>query len=208
MTGDIAQTVGRRGQKLGYFTTSPYDTALPLFRQVGSVLGEANCIQSLGDIALERSDHDQARSRYDTALPLYRQVGAVRGEASCIQGLGDIALRRSDHEQARSHYDTALPLYRQVGSVHGEANCIHSLGDIALARSDHDQARSHYDTALPLYEQIKEPYSIGMVNRRLARLAGGVEEKASLVAAARLAWGSIGREDLVAQLDAEFEPRP
>ena len=24
MTGDIAQTVGRRGQKLGYFTTSPY----------------------------------------------------------------------------------------------------------------------------------------------------------------------------------------
>ena len=26
MTGDIAQTVGRRGQKLGYFTTSPYQT--------------------------------------------------------------------------------------------------------------------------------------------------------------------------------------
>jgi len=27
MTGDIAQTVGRRGQKLGYFTTSPYRSA-------------------------------------------------------------------------------------------------------------------------------------------------------------------------------------
>ena len=90
----------------------------------------------------------------------------------------------------------------------GEASCIQRLGQIALERSDHDQARSHYDTALRLYERIKDPYSIGMANQRLARLAGGVDEKASLVAAARLAWGSIGREDLVAQLDAEFEPRP
>ncbi|MEM7585139.1 MAG: SIR2 family protein, partial [Acidobacteriota bacterium] len=69
---------------------------------------QANCIQSLGDIALDRSDHAQAGSRYEEALPLYRRVGDVLGEANCIKSLGDIALRRSDHAQAGSRYEEAL----------------------------------------------------------------------------------------------------
>ena len=127
-----------------------FEEALPLYREAGSVLGEANCTQGLGDIALARSDHDGARARFEEALPLYRQAGSVLGEANCIQRLGDIALRRSDHDGARARYEQALPLYQQVGSVRGEANCISGLGDIALERSDHDGARARYEQALPL----------------------------------------------------------
>jgi hypothetical protein len=47
------------------------EQALPLYRQVGDVLGEANCIKSLGNIALGRSDHAAARTalRELTAAP-------------------------------------------------------------------------------------------------------------------------------------------
>jgi tetratricopeptide (TPR) repeat protein len=51
-----------------------YEQALPLYRQIGSVLGEANCIQGLGDIALRRSDHDSARQLYEQALMLYERI--------------------------------------------------------------------------------------------------------------------------------------
>jgi tetratricopeptide (TPR) repeat protein len=177
-----------------------HEEALPLYREVGDMLGEANCIRSLGHVALRRSDHDAAHQAYEQALPLYRRVGNILGEANCILSLGDIALARSDHDAARQAYAQALPLYRQVGDMLGEANCIQSLGDLALARSDHDAARKAYEQALALYERIAEPYSIGVAHEMLARITRG-QDRAGHFAAARAAWTSIDRPDLVQTLD-------
>ena len=177
-----------------------YEEALPLCRRVGAVLGEANCIYRLGDIALERADHEGARTRYDEALPLYRQVGDVLGEANCIARLGEIALACSDHAGTRARFEEALPLYREVGDVLGEANCIQSLGDIARARSDHEGARARYEEALALYERIEEPHSIGALQERLALVAPSNDERTEHLRAARDAWASIGRQDLIETL--------
>jgi tetratricopeptide (TPR) repeat protein len=139
-----------------------------------------------------------ARASYEQALPLYRQVGDVLGEANCIQSLGDIALARSDHEVARASYEQALPLYRQVGDVLGEANCIKSLGDIARAQDDAAVACQRYHAALALYQRIADPYSIGRAHYHLALVSDGAERAAHL-AAARDAWNSIDRPDLIAR---------
>ena len=56
---------------------------------------------------------------------------------------------------------------------------------------------------LALYQQIAEPYSIGWAHHRLARLTTGTEREAH-VAAAREAWQSINRPELVADLTREF----
>jgi hypothetical protein len=54
--------------------------------------------------------------------------------------------------------------------------------------------------ALGLYQQIPEPYGIGMASLALAQISKG-EERAGHLAAARKALRSIGRADLVAELD-------
>ena len=73
-----------------------FEEALPLYRHVGSVHGQATCIEGLGDIALQRSDHDAARRAFEEALPLYRQAGSVLGEANCIKRLENIVSRQND----------------------------------------------------------------------------------------------------------------
>lgn len=180
-----------------------YDKALPLFRQVADLRGEANCIRRLGDIALWHSDYEQSRQLYDKALPLFRQVGFVLGEANCIYRLAEIALGQSDYDEASQRYQKAMPLYRQLGSVLGEANCIAGIGDIALQRSDYDEARQRYTKALKLYQRIPEPNSIGWAHRSLARLAQDGQRRHH-AEAAQSAWQSIGKNDLVKELEKEF----
>jgi tetratricopeptide (TPR) repeat protein len=121
-----------------------YEQATQRYQQAADVLGEADRIKGLGDIALVRSDHDSARSWYEQALALYRQAGDVLGEANTIQRLGDVALVRSDRDSARALYERALSLYRQAGDVPGEANTIQRLGEIAQAYADHDSAERPY----------------------------------------------------------------
>jgi tetratricopeptide (TPR) repeat protein len=180
------------------------ESALSLFRQVGGTLGEANCIYRLGFLAHGLSDHKEARGRYESALSLYRSVGDIVGEANCMVGLGDLARQRSEPDEARRRYEAALPLYRRIGSVLGEANCTQGLGDIAGERSDLDQARSCYEQSLEQYGKIPDPRSIGGSHRRLARIAADDDRRREHVRAARAAWSSIKRADLIEELDGEF----
>ncbi len=178
-----------------------YEEALTLVRKVGSILGEADCIKSLADIAFNRFNYDTAHARYEEALTLFRKVGSILGEANCIQRLGDTALFHSeDDDTARARYESALTLFRKVGDVLGEANCIQSLGDVALRRSDHDTARARFEEALRLYQRIAEPVSIGQTHVRLATLAPTEALHQHHLDAARAAWSSIGRDDLLASL--------
>jgi tetratricopeptide (TPR) repeat protein len=123
-------------------------------RAAGNLGRRADCIRGLGDIALARSDHGDARRRFEEAQPLYERLGDLLGQANCIKRLGDIALARSDHGDARRCYEEARPLYERLGDVVGQANCIFRVGEIALQRSEHAEALRHFEEARPLYERV------------------------------------------------------
>lgn len=181
-----------------------FEEALALFRRIGNTLGEAACLQSLGELARRTSDHTTAQVRYEEALSLCRRAGSVLGEAVCIIGLGELAECNSDYESARARYEEALPLFRRVGSILGEGNCIQSFGDIYRLSGARSEAREKYLEALQIFERIEEPFSIGWTHLRLARVEDNARAIADHLHAAKAAWTQIGRQDLIAQLDQEF----
>lgn len=70
--------------------------ALRLYEQVGdsvSVWGQAACLNTLGNVAFERGEDEEARRRYEQALPLWKHLRHEASEAWCHRRLGELASR-------------------------------------------------------------------------------------------------------------------
>lgn len=210
--GQIGDVLGQANCKLGLgdieldradseTARTNYGKAMQLYEQVGDMLGQANCIQRLGDIALYyHLNYSEALMRYEQAQPLFEKIGALRGQTNCVFRLGNIALLYLDFAAARKQFKQAQTLYKHIGDIIGQANCIQGLGRIALGEENIGEAKKRYFEALSLYERIPEPYSVGLTHELLAQISEG-GERAAHIAAAREAWESINRPDLVAKLD-------
>jgi tetratricopeptide (TPR) repeat protein/predicted Ser/Thr protein kinase len=185
--------------------SSDYEEALLLYRRIGSLLGEANCIWRLGEIALRRSDSQAARVHYEQALSLYRSIGNLFSEADCLKGLSEISFREADLEGARTRCEQALALFRHFGDILGEADCIRGLGEISNREERWREARGHFETALALFQRVPGSFSSGWRHCVLIRLSDTPEERGWHRSAAREAWLSIHRLDLVELLDRDFE---
>lgn len=206
-----ASTSCRKGIADAAFSTNDHETAKaiyedvgPIFEELGDVASQTECLHNLGDIAFARAQHAAATAFYQKELPLLKSMGNKLGEGACMAALGDVAMASSEIEDAQAYYHAALPLLRAVDEKYGMANCIQSLGDIALTRMDQDTARDNYEQALFLFTQLKDGYSLGWTHYRLAQVAGDPEIFKTHLLDARTAWQSVGREDLIKEMNDEF----
>ncbi|WP_189242872.1 tetratricopeptide repeat protein [Planobispora rosea] len=85
---------------------------------------------SLGDVAWDAGDIDQAHAAYDRSLSLYQETGERRGEAIVLGNLGTAYEREGDYVRAADHFTRALTLFQDLGHRPGEAEMLTSIGRV------------------------------------------------------------------------------
>jgi tetratricopeptide (TPR) repeat protein len=152
---------------------------------LGNHGGEADALNFLATVYLDRGDIDRASERYREAARSYERMGDLGGVAVAYSNLGNALYDRGDLSGARALYADALDLYRRVGRREGESTTETSLGNIALAAGDIAAARTHYEKGLDAARAIS--------SKRLEALAlnnyGNAQAQAGELDAAARSFG-------------------
>jgi uncharacterized protein HemY len=92
-----------------------YEEARPIYHAIGDRLGEANCIDSLGQLAMRQQDWPTARSILQAGLQLYQAINSTYNIAWSYYFLGQVAAGQADPAAAGQHYQAALERFEAIG---------------------------------------------------------------------------------------------
>jgi class 3 adenylate cyclase/tetratricopeptide (TPR) repeat protein len=145
--------------------------ALPIYEEIGDLLGQANVLNNLGIDAYYEGRWDAALDIYRRSRELRDRVGDVVGAATATNNIGEI---KSD----QGHYEEAAGLFEEVYSITSSAGALFlanlarsNLGRLAARRGHTDEAETLLRDALAGFEEIEARSFVLETNARLAEHA-------------------------------------
>jgi tetratricopeptide (TPR) repeat protein len=90
--------------------------ALQLFCDVGDRRGQADALNSLGQLATETADTGQARRHHARALTIARDLDAPLEQARALEGLGRAHLHEGNPREGYDQLCQALTIYQRIGA--------------------------------------------------------------------------------------------
>ena len=94
--------------------------ALALFRDLGNLLGQAEALNRLGELATRTAHTPQARKYHIQALAIARDISAAPEEARALEGIGNSHLQEGNPSQAVAPLRQALTIYQRIGAPGAE----------------------------------------------------------------------------------------
>jgi predicted ATPase/DNA-binding CsgD family transcriptional regulator/DNA-binding XRE family transcriptional regulator len=134
------------------------EEGLPLARELGDRLMEANFLNNLGHLALEGAEGDLAAARalYEQCLAIQRELGNRPSTASALINLSLVDRAEGDLAAARPRIEEALAIVRELGDTAGIAYALQRLGELVYREGNYPLARAHLEQALALRREMGE----------------------------------------------------
>jgi tetratricopeptide (TPR) repeat protein len=132
--------------------------AIQACRAVQDVRGEANTLQSLGDLKVRLADLEGAQKEYAAALPIYREIQDRLGEANTHQSIGNLYLAQENPQAAFTEYRAALEIHSDIQDRLGLAADFGYMARAESAAGSHAQAVLLADESLNILREIGDQW--------------------------------------------------
>jgi CHAT domain-containing protein len=131
-----------------------YKQALPIYRQVGNLGGQAAALTNIGNVYYDLGEKQMSLAYYKQSLPIRRRVGNPAGEATTLNNVGAVYVELGKNTTALSYLIRALRTRRNIGDQAGQAATLINLGNVAYALGQKHNALADYMRALQLDRAI------------------------------------------------------
>jgi tetratricopeptide (TPR) repeat protein len=130
------------------------ERCLSLWKRSANPGGEADALNFLATVDLDRGELERAAQRYRESAELERRMGNLNGVAVASANLGNALYETGDLDQAASRYAEAQDLFGQVGRREGVGMMHNALGNVALGAARLAEARDRYRGALAVGREL------------------------------------------------------
>ncbi len=185
-----------------------------LYLDLGVRWGIAHTCNTLGNVAIEYEQYEEAEQYFGQGLQLEREENNPRSIGWALMGLGEAALGLGKYEDARQHLGEGLIVSQEVGYQIQVGTILARLGEADYALGNYDEARRYWCDALKIGIESHMPTVTLLSLVGLSRLS--LRENMRAQAVELLALGkhhpggarAVGRQAarLLAELEAKLPP--
>jgi tetratricopeptide (TPR) repeat protein len=172
--------------------------ALPIYEEVGDLLGQANVLTNLGIDAYYEGRWDEARDLYERSRDAYERVGNVVGAATQNLNIGEIRSDQGHLDEAAASFNELKDVFDAAGHRTLAALSVSNLGRLAARSGRFDEALDLLRRAHVAFQEIHAASFEYEAQGRLAERAVLAGEPTEALAHAD--------EVLRALIDAEANP--
>ncbi len=154
--------------RLGKPDPSYRELALPIFEEIGDLIGQANVLNNLGVDAYIEGRWEDSLDAYRRSEALRRQAGDVVGTATQKNNEAEILSDQGYLSDARERFEEALRVWRAANYPIGIALATSNLGRVAAREGSFEDALTLFEEALAKLEEIG---SAAIANETRAHMA-------------------------------------
>jgi tetratricopeptide (TPR) repeat protein len=165
--------------------------ALPIYEELGDLLGQANVLNNLGVDAYYEGRWQEALELYERSKSLRERIGDVVGAATITNNIGEVKSDQGYVTSAGEHAEAARVVFETAGHRNLLTHALSNLGRIAAREGRLEDSRKLLHQAREVAEEISAGGLVVEIEARLAERAVLARETDDALAGAEQALAAI-----------------